>query len=181
MSTQLPENFDPENQEGNSWELLPVGEYVAQIVEATVLQPKTGDGFYIALTWKISEGPYEGRQVWQRVTFLHSSEQAQTIGRKTLKDLCNALGVNEHVEDVEVFLFKPAKIKVGVEKDKNGQYDDKNVVKRIMPLDEAPAQSAPPTPETAKPAAAKPAAKSQPATKTTARPAPAGQAPWHQG
>jgi hypothetical protein len=141
MSTQLPETFDPETQQGNSWELLPDGDYVAEIVEAGVLSPKNGDGYYLALTWKVVEGDYEGRQVWQRITYLHSSDQAQTIGRKTLKDLCTSLGVNEHVEDVEVFLFKPAKIKIGVEKDKAGQYDDKNKVKRILPLD-PPAQPA---------------------------------------
>ena len=90
MTTQFPETFDPETQEGNSWELLPVDEYVAQVVEASVQQPNSGDGYYLALTWKIIEGDFEGRQVWQRITFLHSSEQAQTIGRKTLKDLCVA-------------------------------------------------------------------------------------------
>ena len=110
MSTEFPEIFDPETQEGNS--PLPVGEYVAQIVEASVLQPKSGDGHYLALTWKIAKGEFEGRQVWQRITYLHSSEQAQTIGRKTLKDLCDALGVNEQVKDAEVFLFKPVRIRL---------------------------------------------------------------------
>src|SRR4029077_13651221 len=99
MYTQFPETFDPETQEGNSWDPLPVGEYVAQIVEASVLQPKSGDGFYLALTWKIIEGELEGRQFWHRITFAHSNEQAQTIGRKTLKDLCVALNVNEQVND----------------------------------------------------------------------------------
>lgn len=178
MSTQLPEPFDPGSQEGNSWELLPVGEYVAQIVEAAVMQPKNGDGYYVALTWKIIDGDYEGRQVWQRITFVHSAEQAQTFGRKTFKDLTVALGIDEHVEDVEVLLFKPAKIKVGVETDKNGQYDPKNVVKRILPLDEQPAQPAATKPD-AKPAA--PATvKPQPAAKPAAA-RPGGPAPWHQG
>ena len=116
MSTQFPETFDPETQEGNSWELLPVNEYVAQIVEASVQQPKSGDGCYLALTWKIIEGELEDRQLWQRITFAHSSEQAQTIGRKTLKDLCVALDVNEQVGDAEVFLFKPARIGSGSRK-----------------------------------------------------------------
>ena len=30
MTRQFPETFDPTTQEGNSWEVLPVGEYVAQ-------------------------------------------------------------------------------------------------------------------------------------------------------
>jgi hypothetical protein len=125
MSTQLPETFEPEAQDGNAWHLIPEGEYVAQIVEASVAQPQSMDGYQLMLVWKISEGAYENRQVWQRVTYLHSSEQAQMIGRKMLKDLCNALAISEHVEDVGVFLFKSARIRVGIEKDKNGRYDDK--------------------------------------------------------
>ena len=112
MSTQFPETFDPTTQEGNSWDVLPVGEYVAQVVEASIQQPNSGDGYHLALTWKIIEGDYEGRQVWQRITYLHSSEQAQTIGRKTLKDLCVATGVAEQVDNAEVFLFKPVRIRL---------------------------------------------------------------------
>ena len=48
-----------------------------------------------------------------------------------------ASAIGEHVENVDVFLFKRAKIKVGVERDKDGVYDDKNKVMRILPLDEA--------------------------------------------
>ena len=174
MSTQLPETFDPTTQEGNSWDVLPVREYVAQVVEASIQQPNSGDGYYLALTWKIIEGDYEGRQVWQRITYLHSSEQAQTIGRKTLKDLCDALGVNEQVKDAEVFLFKPARIRLGIEKDKQGVYADKNRISRILPLEakseepEQPEQPAKPVAATKVASAAK-----------TSKPAPAGPAPWH--
>jgi uncharacterized protein DUF669 len=174
MSTQFPETFDPATQEGNAWDVLPVGEYVAQIVEASIQQPNSGDGYHLALTWKIIEGDYEGRQVWQRITYLHSSEQAQTIGRKTLKDLCDALGVNEQVKDAEVFLFKPVRIRLGIERDKQGVYPDKNRISRILPLEakseepEQPEQPAKPVAATKVASAAK-----------TSKPAPAGPAPWH--
>jgi hypothetical protein len=174
MPTQFPETFDPETQEGNSWELLPVGEYVAQIVEASIQQPNSGDGYHLALTWKIIKGDYEGRQVWQRITYLHSSEQAQTIGRKMLKDLCVATGVAEQVDDAEVFLFKPVRIWLGIERDKQGFYPDKNRVSRILPLEakseelEQPEQPAKPVAATKVASAAK-----------TPKPAPAGPAPWH--
>jgi hypothetical protein len=171
MNTQFPETFDPETQEGNSWELLPVAEYVAQVVEASIQRPKSGDGCYLALTWKIVEGEFEDRQLWQRITFVHSSEQAQTIGRKTLKDLCIALDVNEQVDDAEIFLFKPARIRVGIERDKQGVYQDKNRISRILPLEaksEEPEQPAKPVAATKVASAAK-----------TPKPAPAGPAPWH--
>jgi hypothetical protein len=179
MSTQLPQTFEPENQEGNSWELVPEGEYVAEIVEASVAQPKSLDGYHLALVWKITKGEYENRQVWQRITYLHSSETAQSIGRKILKDLCTALDVNEHVEDIEVFLFKPARIRVGIERDKDGKFDDKNKVKRIVPLNSAtPVASASLAKET--PQAATPKSQSPIAAKGPTRPGPAGSAPWHQ-
>jgi len=174
MSTQFPETFDPTTQEGNSWDVLPVREYVAQVVEASIQQPNSGDGYYLALTWKIIEGDYEGRQVWQRITYLHSSEQAQTIGRKMLKDLCVATGVAEQVDDAEVFLFKPVRIRLGIERDKQGVYPDKNRISRILRLEaksEEPEQPEQPT----KPVAATNVASAA----KTAKPAPAGPAPWH--
>ena len=174
MNTQFPETFDPETQEGNSWELLPVGEYVAQIVEASIQQPNSGDGYHLALTWKIIEGDYEGRQVWQRITYLHSSEQAQTIGRKMLKDLCVATGVAEQVDDAEVFLFKPVRIRLRIDRDKQGVYPDKNRISRILPL-EAKSEEPEQPEQPAKPAAATKVASAAKAPK----PAPAGPAPWH--
>src|SRR5262245_563783 len=170
MNTQFPETFDPATQEGNSWDVLPVGEYVAQVVEASILQPNSGDGHYLALTWKIIGGDYEGRQVWQRITFLHSSEQAQTIGRKTLKDLCIATDVAERVEDAEVFRFKPVRIRLGIERDKQGVYPDKNRISRILPLEPKSVEPEQPT---------KPAATKVPSAAKTPKPAPAGPAPWH--
>jgi hypothetical protein len=182
--TQLPETFEPKKEESDSWNLIDPGEYEAQIIEASVVQPQSGDGYYILAVWKILQGEFENRQVWQRITFTHSSDQARTIGRKMLKSLCIALGVDEHVEDVEVFLFKPAKIKVGIEKDKQGVYDDKNKVMRVMPLDppaggNGASQPAPkPAPQAG--AVAAPKVQTAAATKGPARPGPAGTAPWHQ-
>jgi len=174
MSTEFPETFDPTTQEGNSWDVLPASEYVAHAVEASIQQPHSGDGYYLALTWKIIEGDYGGRQVWQRITYLHSSEQAQTIGRKMLKDLCVATGVAEQVDNAEVFLFKPVRIRLGIERDKQGVYADKNRISRILPLEakseepEQPEQPAKPVAATKVASAAK-----------TSKPAPAGPAPWH--
>jgi hypothetical protein len=153
MTTTLPEAFNPEEQEGTSFDLLPVGEYVAQIIDASVSQRKTGDGYGINLMWQITEGEYENRYVWQRITFQHSSNQAQTIGRKQLKDLCDATGFNEPVSDADVFKFIPCRIRVGIEKDKNGIYPDKNKVARVLPLEP------PPETQPAKPAVPKPGPK----------------------
>jgi Protein of unknown function (DUF669) len=165
--TSLPETFDPATQEGTTFDVVPIGTYVAQIRDAEVFQPKTGDGHQIGLTWQITEGEYAGRYVWQRITFLHSNSQAMTIGRKQIKDLCDATGVSEQVTDVTVFKFIPCRIKVGIEKDKQGIYPDKNRVARILPLD-AEAKSTPvqakPTPVQAKPQTPNIKSEAKPAT-----------------
>src|SRR5262249_41656798 len=71
--------FDPDHEEGSRFELIPAGVYVAEVVETEITQPKSGDGNMLRLTWKITEGEYEGRPVWQTLCFQHSKEQTQTI------------------------------------------------------------------------------------------------------
>jgi Protein of unknown function (DUF669) len=176
--TLLPEIFDPATQQGN--DLIPVGTYVAQVIEACVAQPQSGDGYYIALTWQITEGEHENRYIWQRITFLHSKAQAAEIGRKQFKDLCVATGINEQVSDVEVFKYIPCDIKVGVETDKRGEFDDKNKVSRIWPLGQAPRQRGATTAEPKK------LTPTTTATATTITPRPAASSangtmpPWHK-
>jgi hypothetical protein len=86
-----------------------------------------------------------------------------------LKDLCVATDVAEQVDDAEVFRFKPVRIRLGIERDKQGVYPDKNRISRIMPLETKPVA----TEQPAKPAT--------PATKaaTEAPRNPGGPAPWH--
>jgi hypothetical protein len=161
--SDLPEEFDPSTVESNTWDLIPVGEYLAEIIEARIDQPKSLDGYHIRATWKILSGEYEGRQVWQTITFLHSNKKAQEIGQKSLKDFCTAMGIEGTLRNTDVLLFKPVKIKVGVEKDKNGVYDDKNKVMWVKPFDStngattaARSPKSPPNPTNGTTAAASP-------------------------
>jgi hypothetical protein len=163
--TALPETFDPQVEEGSSFDLLPVGSYSAQVVDACVAKPQSGDGYYVGLSWQVTEGEYENRYVFQRITFLHSSVQAVTIGRHQFKDLCVATGVSEQVTDVSVFKFIPCTIKVGIERDKQGIYDDKNRVSRVKPYEPPKASTSKAEPKVAPkaPATAASAAGSKPA------------------
>jgi len=166
--------FDPEQQEGSHFELLPVGDYTAQIIDAVISQPKSGDGHMLSLTWKICDGEYEGRQIWQTLCYQHSNSQAQDIARKHLKDICIALDINQQITNPEVFKFKPARVRVGIESDKNGQYDDQNRIKRVRPLQDADTEtmevkaSKPTTPQAT--TAPKPVSKPSPSGPPGARP-----------
>ena len=153
MTTEFPEIFDPKTQEGNSWDRF----RSASMLHRSSRPASNSRNPVTAITsrsrGRLPKATSRDAWSWQRITFVHSSEQAQTIGRKTLKDLCVALDVNEQVNDAEVFLFKPARIRLGIEKDKQGIYPDKNKVSRILPLEPKPPEPGQPVNRAAKPAA----------------------------
>jgi|SRR6516162_3917030 hypothetical protein len=167
--------FDPEQQEGGSrFQVVPAGDYTAEIIDAVISQPKSRDGHMLTLIWKISDGDYEGRQIFQQLCYQHSNPTTQDIARRNLKDICIALAINQQVTDPEVFKFKPARVRIGIASDKYGQFDDQNKIKRVRPLSDAESESSAPSPKpTTQP---KPTPTAKPATKpTTAGP---GAAPW---
>jgi hypothetical protein len=128
-------DFNPETEEGSQpFELVPKGKYTAEVVDAAIVDIKSGRGQMLKLTWVISGGDYDDRRVFQQIIVQHESEDAMRFGRQRIKDLCDACGIRERVTDVTVFCHKPCQIAVGVEEDPTGQYDPKNKVVRIRPL-----------------------------------------------
>jgi hypothetical protein len=127
--------FDSDTEEGSQpYELLKKGKYEAQAIDASVGFTKNGLGTFLKLTLEIQGGEYAGRQLFPMLLLDHESEKAKKFGRQKIKDLCVACGLTGMVTDIEAFKFKPMIIQVGVEKSKDDQYDDKNVVKRFLPM-----------------------------------------------
>jgi hypothetical protein len=136
MSDDLEDfEFDPSQEEGSpEFTLLPAGKQKAEVIDASIARTKNRKGTQLHLTWQIIEGPYDRRLIFQSIMITHESVEATKFGRHKIKDLCVACGLEERVTDVEMFKHKPCFIFIGVEKDKNEQYPDKNVVRRIKPV-----------------------------------------------
>jgi hypothetical protein len=135
-------DFDPQTEEGSQpFDLVPKGKYTAEVVDAAIVDTKNGRGQMLKLTWVISGGEYDDRRVFQQIIVQHDSADAMKFGRQRIKDLCDACGIRDKVTDVSVFLHKPCVIQVGIEEDKNGEYDPKNKVVRIKLLVELNAPS----------------------------------------
>jgi hypothetical protein len=135
-------DFDPQTEEGTQpFDVVPKGKYTAEIVDANIVDTKNGRGQMLKLTWVISGGEYDDRRIFQQIIVQHDSADAMKFGRQRIKDLCDACGIRDKVTDVSVFLHKPCQIQVGIEEDKNGEYDPKNKVVRIKPLVELNAPS----------------------------------------
>ena len=145
--------FDPNKEEGSHFDLIPPGEYVAEIIEAEIKQPRSGDGHMLTLTWRISEGDYEGRQIWESLCFQHSKEQTQAIARRKLKDICVACAIEEQITDPEVFKFKPVRVRIGIQVDRSGAWEDSNKISRVRSLEDDPKEPAPPQPAKPRPQA----------------------------
>ena len=173
LAGKIDYNASPESQ----FDPLPSGEYLA-IVSASECKPtKKGDGEYLELTYQIVDGPYQGRQLWARVTLASENAQAVQIGQRHLAQLRHATGVLQltdsqqlhHIPHVIRVEFQPA------DPAKNRQRDQ-NDVREYKAMTKA-GQAAPP----ASPRAAAPA----PFVAPAARPAPAAPAagpklPWAQ-
>jgi Protein of unknown function (DUF669) len=134
-STILDEAFDTDTEEGSKWDLLPAGPYVAEIDDAFITPTKNGSGQMVSFKWKIVEGDYENRIVFDQVLIRHDSPEAERIGRQKFKDICDAVKLTGQVTDLDALKFIKASIRVGIEKDKNGQYADKNKVTRVQRYD----------------------------------------------
>jgi len=131
----LDEAFDPETEEcSKPFPLIPAGQYEAQIVKAGYGPTKNGKGCAVSLNWSITAGEFENRTIFQNILIQHESEDAQKFGRQKFADVLAALGIKEKVSDLSVLLNKPCRIGIRISKDKNGQYDDKNEVGRVLPM-----------------------------------------------
>jgi hypothetical protein len=135
LSQTLSEAFNVDTEEGSSFDLLPVGNYVAIITHAMVGSLKSGNGQSIRMTWQIQGGEYDGRKVWDQVTVSHQ------FGRRKLKDIADAVGVSGSITDLTVLLDKPVSVYVKIEQDKAGEYPPKNRVGRVKPLAVASAKA----------------------------------------
>jgi Protein of unknown function (DUF669) len=179
---QLGQAFDPNSVEPNQFDDLPVGEYIAQIVESSVEATKTGTGMLLKLTWQVVDGQYENRKFWQQINFQNQSAQAQLIGQQQLKSICDSIGYTQHVEDSEVLHYQPCRVRLGMGK-ANGNYPARVEVKKVSPLQAQPPAGKAPT------AQPQPGATTQPQPQAAARPAtparapvsgPPGARPWGQ-
>jgi hypothetical protein len=177
MSMEFPNGpYNPEDTDGG-FDLLPPGKYVAQAVEGRIGPPKSGNGYALTLVWKIIEGEYENRQIWQNISFVHPKPGAQFFGQKMLNSIIAAVGCATPLSNVEPLLWTPVRIVLAIEEDKTGAYPDKNRVVKVLALDNNEAAEAAATEAAAstKPAAVTPNAQGP------ARPGPTGTAPWHRG
>ena len=132
----LDEAFNLDEEEGTPpLTLLPAGKYKAEITSAKQGITKNEKGQAVYLTWTITEGEFENCLLFQQVLLRRESADAERIGRQKFFDVVSACGYKTgEFAELDLLLYKPCEIYVGIRKDKDGQYPDKNEVKRVSPI-----------------------------------------------
>lgn len=126
-------NFDANQVEPNgTFDPVPAGDYVLQIINSEMKSTKDGMGQYLSLEMDILEGEYAGRKVFDRLNLMNNNVQTVEIAQRTLSAICHATGVL-NVADSEQLHFKPMVAKVVVKPPKD-QYAASNEVKGYRPM-----------------------------------------------
>lgn len=113
-----------------SYDPLEPGDYTLKATEAVEKDTKSGDGSYLAVTFEVTKGKYEGRKVWMNFNIHNPSEKAQRIGRQQLVAWATAAGKPD-AKDTDQLLERSFGATLGIEKGTGG-YADRNNIKAFL-------------------------------------------------
>lgn len=166
-------NFNANAVEGDVKDFSPIpnGKYDAIIVK-TDLGPANAKGTeQLKVEWQITSGPMANRHVTNWITIAcPSSKEAQEIGMRFLKNICESVGMASF-SDSDELIGRQHIIDVGQRKDTQDASKTFNEVKRCYPAGSVTTGSAPaatPAPSTATATRGVPATAPAAATATAA-------------
>jgi hypothetical protein len=141
MNNFLDLNFtqqDLNDAQKDEYAIIPKGEYMAEITRSEIKdfhwQNSGAVGKSLSLMFKIVEGEYAGRVIWDNPQLSNSEfDGFVKDGRKRLAQIAAATGITQ-LNDSQQLHDIPMTVVLGIEVDKNGVYDDKNVIKKVLPL-----------------------------------------------
>ncbi len=73
-------------------EVIPAGEYVAEIINSEMKPTKNGQGEYLALEFVITDGPFQNRHLFSNLNLKNANAQAAEIAARDLSAICHAIG-----------------------------------------------------------------------------------------
>lgn len=125
-------NFNVNEVPESDFEPIEPGEYTCQIIQSEMKDNNAGTGQYLELRVQVLDEPYQGRLIFERLNLIHTNEKAVAIANRTLRDICNAIGVME-IEDSEELHGKEflARVVIG---EARGDYPAQNEVKKYLPV-----------------------------------------------
>lgn len=134
---QLDYTVNTDEQE-QSFDAVPAGEYLAVIEESDYVPTKDGTGKILKLTYQIIDGKMKGRKLFENLNLENKNEQASQIARRSLNSIGMAVGV-DIIKNSDQLHNKPMKIDVTV-KD-SAEYGKQNIIKKHLPVSGNPQET----------------------------------------
>jgi hypothetical protein len=95
-------NFDA-NQQEESYDPLPAGDYMVWISESSIKQPRNGIGELLELVMDVMQPEQlAGRKIWSHFTLENPNPKAVEVGRRILANVCRAVGVMAPLDTEEL-------------------------------------------------------------------------------
>lgn len=138
MGVDLNGAYDQSAAPQEDFGAIPAGEYEAEIIDSDVeeISKKESKGKCLRLTWKVLNGEYAGRQVWQRLNLWFEGAEKTPgkvvqIANGQFATVREATGVAAPVNSAELH-NRPCVIRVSWEQDQG--YAPKNEVKHVKAI-----------------------------------------------
>ena len=146
--------------DSNEWESgagkfdpIPAGDYTVIVTKSEMKNTKQGDGKLLELTLQVVGEEGKGRLLWDRLNLDNPNATAVEIAKRTLGDICRAVGVLTPSDSSELH-DKPLVARVTVEPRKDTG-EPSNRIKRYLAVGGETPKAAAPAPSAPKPAGAK--------------------------
>ena len=125
---QLPSVFNAkDNEKMGGFEPIPADWYLVEITKSEYKATNAKTGHYLTCQFKVLEGEYKGRYLFNLLNRDNPNPVAVEIGQKELASLCEAAGIDE-LEDSTELHGVPMAVRVII-KAGSGGYPPKNEIK----------------------------------------------------
>lgn len=125
LTEVLNVNELPENTQ--SYDLVPPGDYIAEIKNAELKNTANGTGEYIKLRLDITGPTQAGRVVFTNLNIRNANQVAQNIARQQIHTIISSNGIAE-LEDTDQLIGCVVGIKIKIREARDG-YEAQNEIK----------------------------------------------------
>lgn len=132
LTETLNVNELPENTQ--SYDLVPPGDYIAEIKNAELKNTANGTGEYIKLRLDITGPTQAGRVVFTNLNIRNANQVAQNIARQQIHTIISSNGIAE-LEDTDQLIGCVVGIKVKIREARDG-YEAQNEIKAFKAVGE---------------------------------------------
>ena len=157
MGYDITGAYDDQASSADQFDIVPEGTYQAHIIDAKIedISRQNSYGTCLVLTWEIIGSNADGRRVWQRINLfaegMNNLQKVRDIANAQFAKVRAAIGFQTPETpngkpfsgNTDDLLQRQCSIKVGIKRDKNGQYPDQNTVTPIVGASAAPAPRGP--------------------------------------